>query len=111
MVDRYATRDVSLGGAAIRPGDQVTVSITGANRDPAVFADPDAYLPSRANAAKHLTFAHGPHFCVGAHLARLEAETALAAVQSLPGLRLAAPVEIRGVVFRKPVELRVAWDA
>jgi cytochrome P450 len=111
MVDRYATRDVSLGGAEIRRGDQVTVSITGANRDPVVFANPDAYLPGRPNAAKHLTFAHGPHFCVGAHLARLEAETALAAVQELPGLRLAAPVEIRGVVFRKPLELRVAWHA
>ena len=41
MVDRYATRDVTLGGALVRRGDQVTVSITGANRDPALFGDPD----------------------------------------------------------------------
>jgi len=110
MVDRYATRDIELGEAAVRRGDQVTVSITGANRDPAVFPGPDEYLPSRPNSGKHLTFAHGPHFCVGAHLARLETETALAAVRALPGLRLAAPVRVRGVVFRKPAELLVTWD-
>jgi cytochrome P450 len=111
MVDRFATRDIELGGAAIRRGDQVTVSITGANRDPAMFPDPDAYLPARPNAGQHLAFAHGPHFCVGAHLARLETETALAAVRALPGLRLTDPVRVRGLVFRKPVELRVAWDS
>lgn len=88
MVDRYATRDVTLGGARIRPGDQVTVSITGANRDPAVFADPDRYDPDRENAGRHLAFAHGPHFCVGAHLARLETELAVAAIINFPGLRL-----------------------
>jgi cytochrome P450 len=110
MVDRYATRDVDFGGAAIRRGDQVTVSITGANRDPAMFPDPDTYLPSRPNAGKHLGFAHGPHFCVGAHLARLETEAALAAVRALPGSRLAGLVAVRGVVFRKPAELRVAWQ-
>jgi cytochrome P450 len=109
MVDRFATRDVELGGASIRRGDQVTVSITGANRDPAVFPDPDTYLPSRPNAVRHLAFAHGPHFCVGAHLARLETETALAAVRALPALRLDGAVRVRGVVFRKPAELRVAW--
>lgn len=109
LVDRYATRDTEFGGAAIRRGDQVTVSISGANRDPATFPDPDVYLPSRPNAGKHLAFAHGPHFCVGAHLARLETESALAAIRALPGVRLAASVQVRGVVFRKPAELRVTW--
>lgn len=111
MVDRYATRDVALGGARIRAGDQVTVSVTGANRDPAVFEDPDCYRPARANAGRHLAFAHGPHFCVGAHLARLETEVALAAVLELPGLRLAAPAAARGVVFRKPPEVLAVWEA
>ncbi|MFI0446093.1 cytochrome P450 [Actinomadura sp. 6N118] len=114
VVDRYATRDVTLGGAAISKGDLVRVSIAGANRDPAVFPDPDRFDVRRANAAEHLAFAHGPHFCFGAHLARLETRTALAALlDRLPGLRLdpAATVSARGLVFRKPVRLPVRWDA
>jgi cytochrome P450 len=110
MVDRYATRDVTLGDTAISKGDQVTVSITGANRDPAVFGDPDSYDPGRPNAARHLAFAHGPHFCVGAYLARLEAERAVAAVAALPGLRLREPAVPRGLVFRKPAALNAIWD-
>ena len=88
VVDRYATRDVRLGGAAIRRGDLVTVSLAGAGRDPAVFTDPDAFDVRRQNARANLAFAHGPHFCVGAHLARLEAQAAVRAVLRLPGLRL-----------------------
>jgi hypothetical protein len=112
VVDRYATADTRLGDAGIRAGDQVTVSITGANRDPAVFADPDAFDVRRANAGRHLAFAHGPHFCLGAHLARLEAQAAVHAVLSLPGLRLDPdqPSAPRGLVFRKPPALRVRWD-
>jgi cytochrome P450 len=112
VVDRYATRDARLGGAAIRAGDPVTVSIAGANRDPAVFRDPGTFDILRPDAARHLAFAHGPHYCLGAHLARLETRTALAALLALPGLRLDpdrqdAP---RGLVFRKPPALHVRWD-
>ena len=110
LLDRYATRDVELAGARIRAGDLVSVSLSGAHRDPAVFADPDAFDISRANARQHLAFARGPHFCLGAELARLEATTALAALTALPGLRLARPVTPRGLVFRKPPELLVQWD-
>ena len=113
VVDRYATRDTRLGGAQIRAGDQVTVSIAGANRDPAVFGDPDRFDVRRPNAGRHLAFAHGPHFCLGAHLARLEARIALETLlELLPQLRLddrylATP---RGLVFRKPTDLRVRWS-
>jgi cytochrome P450 len=113
VVDRYATSDTQLGGARIRAGDQVTVSIAGANRDPAVFADPDRFDVRRINAAKHLAFAHGPHFCLGAHLARLEALIAVATLLDLlPGLRLDEryPATPRGLVFRKPTDLRVRWS-
>jgi cytochrome P450 len=113
VVDRYATRDVSLGGADVRAGDLVTVSIAGANRDPAVFADPDRFDPARPNVRAHLAFAQGPHFCLGARLARTEAELAVRALlDRLPGLRLdpARPHEPRGLVFRKPPELHVRWD-
>ena len=114
VVDRYATRDAWLGGASVRAGDQVTVSITGANRDPAVFAEPDLFDVRRPNAGRHLAFAHGPHFCLGAHLARLEAEVAIGTLLSrLPRLRLDLryPAAPRGLVFRKPPDLRVRWTS
>jgi cytochrome P450 len=112
VVDRYATRDVTAGGMLIGRGDFVRVSITGANRDPAVFPNPDRFDPARPNAGRHLAFARGPHFCVGAHLARLETVSALRALLStLPGLRLdpSRPAEVRGLVFRKPPALHAAW--
>jgi cytochrome P450 len=110
-IDRYATRDTVLGGAEIAAGDLVRISITAANRDPATFPEPDRFDPGRANARRHLAFAGGPHVCVGMHLARLEAHTALELLlERLPRLRLARPPEIRGLVFRKPPELRVEWD-
>jgi cytochrome P450 len=114
VVDRYATRDTRLGGIRIRAGEQVTVSIAGANRDPRIFTDPDTFQIQRPNAARQLAFAHGPHFCLGAHLARLEARLALETLLALlPRLRLDGryPAAPRGLVFRKPPDLRVRWDA
>lgn len=113
VVDRYATRDVDVAGAPIRRGDLVTVSIAGANRDPAVFADPDRFDPQRSNVRQHLVFARGPHFCPGADLARMETRAVIEELWSrLPGLRLdpARPAAPRGLVFRKPPALHVLWD-
>jgi cytochrome P450 len=112
VVDRYATREVSIGGARIRKGDPVTVSLTGANRDPSVFAEPDRYDIRRPNSARHLAFARGPHFCLGAHLARLETIEAVAALLDLlPGLQLdpGRPAVPQGLIFRKPATLQVRW--
>ena len=109
-VDRYATRDVVLGGAAIANGDLVTVSISAANRDPGTFPDPDRFDIERANARLHLAFAQGPHVCLGMHLARLECRAALDQVlDRLPGIALdpARPAAVRGLVFRKPDSLAV----
>src|SRR5215472_10755395 len=114
VVDRYATADVQLGPAAVRHGDLVTVSLAGACRDPAFFPDPDRFDVHRENARQHLAFANGPHFCLGAHLARVEARAAIVALlRRLPGLRLdpVHPAAPRGVVFRKPPALHVLWDA
>jgi cytochrome P450 len=115
VVDRYATRDVELAGASIGVGDLVTVSIAGANRDPDVFADPDRFELRRPNARLHLAFAQGPHFCLGAHAARLETRVAISTLlRELPGLRLDESLpraEPRGLVFRKPETLYVRWDA
>jgi cytochrome P450 len=114
VVDRYATRDVSLAGVEVSGGDLVTVSLAGANRDPAVFPDPDRYEVRRSNARRHLAFASGPHICLGMHLARLEAVTALTALLTrLPDLRLdpAGSPPPRGLVFRKPSALNVLWTS
>jgi cytochrome P450 len=112
VVDRYATRDTELAGAEIGGRELVVVSITGANRDPSVFPEPDRFDIRRPNAKLHAAFAHGPHVCIGMHLARLEAHTAVARVlERLPGLRLDGDAPARGLVFRKPDALRVVWEA
>ncbi len=114
VIDRYATTDAALGGAAIGRGDLVRISIAAANRDPAVFERPDEFDPGRPNLRRHLAFAQGPHVCVGVHLARLEARASLRALLTgLPGLRAdpQRPADVRGLVFRKPVALHARWDA
>ena len=111
-VDRYATADVGLGGADIRRGDLVIVSLTAANRDPDTFPDPDTFDIARPNARAHLAFAQGPHACVGLHLARVETRSALTAVlDGWPGLAIEPDsTPPSGVVFRKPRSLHVRWD-
>jgi cytochrome P450 len=114
VVDRYATAGALLAAARIQRGDLVIVSIAAANRDPAVFTDPDRFDIRRANARRNLGFARGPHFCPGAQLARIETSAAVDAIlDQLPGLRLdqARPSAPRGLVFRKPPELHVRWTA
>ncbi|MET7683972.1 cytochrome P450 [Streptomyces sp. NPDC005423] len=113
VVDRYATRDAVLGPVAVRRGDLVVVSLAGANRDPAVFPAPDRFDVRRDNARLQLAFAHGPHYCLAAHLARLETRIALKhLLERLPALRLdpARPAAPEGLVFRKPPALHVLWD-
>jgi cytochrome P450 len=100
----------------------VRVSLAGANRDPAIFDEPDRFDHTRPNLAAQVAFAQGPHVCLGLHLARLEAQVAISqALDRLPGLRLAglhsAPTPQvrqdavpRGLVFRKPQALHVVWD-
>lgn len=117
VVDRYAVDDAQLGAATIRAGDLVRVSLSGANRDPATFADPDRFDPLRSNLRSHVTFAQGPHVCLGLHLARLETHVALQqALERLPRVQLEATTASlqaahpRGLVFRKPQALNVTWQ-
>lgn len=110
VIDRYARRDVRLDGASIERGELVTISIAGANRDPDVFPDPDRFDVARDNARLQIAFAHGPHVCIGMHLARLEAHTAVGRLlERFPRLRLdpARPSAPSGLVFRKPRQLHV----
>jgi cytochrome P450 len=113
LLDRYATRDVELGGAKIRRGERVSISLAGANRDPAIFTDPDRFDIGRSNAGQNLAFAQGPHFCLAAQLARSETRIAVRRLlDRLPELRLdpGRPNAPRGLVFRKPPVLYVRWN-
>jgi cytochrome P450 len=90
---RYAVRDVLVAGTVIPEGVQVLVSLAAAGRDADRNADPETFDPSRSGAA-HLAFGHGIHHCLGARLARMEAEIAFTALLSrCPRVRLAVPPE------------------
>lgn len=99
MTARTAHCDVDIAGQRIVAGDMVALLLSGANRDPSVFADPERFDVARANARDHLAFASGIHACLGAPLARIEGATALCALfEAFPDLELAAPPQPRGLV-------------
>jgi cytochrome P450 len=90
---RTAVEPVELGGRTIPAGAMVLVSLLSANRDAERFAEPDAFDPHRS-VAPNLAFGHGIHYCLGAPLARLEAQIAFAGLlRRFPATRLAVPVE------------------
>jgi cytochrome P450 len=94
-IPRYAREDLELYGVAMRMGEPVTAAIVSANRDPRAFTNPERLDVTRAaGPSGHLGFAHGPHFCLGAPLARVETEVALTGLlRRFPDLALAAPDE------------------
>lgn len=88
MLIRVAVGALEIGGVTLGDGDMVLPMLGAAHRDPDRFADPDLLNLGRAD-NRHLSFGSGPHFCVGAPLARLEGEIAIGAlVRRLPALRL-----------------------
>ncbi|MER5452398.1 cytochrome P450 [Streptomyces sp. NPDC002764] len=101
---RFATEPLTIGGQDIAAGDPVLVVLAAADRDPDRFAEPDTLDLSRRD-NQHLGYGHGIHYCLGAPLARLEGQTALATLLTrLPDLRLAEdPGELRwrgGLIMR-----------
>ncbi len=95
LAARTAKQDVEVGTTAVTAGEQVLICVGAANRDPAVFAEPDRLDFSRGS-SPHLGFGHGLHFCAGASLARVEAQEALRAL-----LTLRPPVEERGMTYQR----------
>ncbi|MFC9814738.1 cytochrome P450 [Streptomyces virginiae] len=88
---RFATEPLTLGGERVETGDPVLVVLAAADRDPERFAEPDTLDLSRAD-NQHLGYGHGIHYCLGAPLARLEGQTALATLLTrLPDLELSVP--------------------
>lgn len=82
-IPRYAREDVDLAGVLIREGEAVVAAVPAVNRDPRAFADPDRLDVTRSGGG-HLGFGHGPHFCLGASLARMQTEVALTALLGRP---------------------------
>jgi cytochrome P450 len=88
-IPRYATEDVELFGTLVRQGEAVTAVVASANRDPRAYPAPDELDLTRPAGAGHLGFGHGPHFCLGASLAKVQTEVALSALLSrFPDLAL-----------------------
>ncbi|MFM8862927.1 MAG: cytochrome P450 [Acidimicrobiia bacterium] len=88
-MSRTVTRDVTLHGETLREGDQLILLYPAANRDPRVFTDPDT-LDVQRNPNPHLAFGFGPHFCMGASLARMELRVMFGELlRRLPDLHLA----------------------
>jgi len=109
---RTATGSCTLGGQQVRAGDKVVVSFTSANRDPSVFASPDRF-DVRRQPNPHLVFGHGPHFCLGAHLARTQVRALFSEVLGrTSSLRHAgAPSFLRSNFQRGVKSLPVGWTA
>lgn len=108
-----AAADIELGGVLIRAGEPVMVARASANRDEAVFPRPEEIDFERAN-NPHMAFGHGAHYCLGAQLARMELQVAIASLLNrFPELRLAVPAEEvpwkTGALVRGVRALLVTW--
>jgi hypothetical protein len=85
-----------MGGKTLRAGDTVRVGLGAANRDPALFPDPDRFDITRRPPVPALSFGAGPHFCIGSALARFEARLAIEAVANRwPDLRLVTEAPVK----------------
>jgi cytochrome P450 len=101
LVMRVAGDDMAIGGVDVPKGDSMLLLVAAAGRDPLVAKRPDVFDPDRES-IRHLGFGKGPHFCLGAPLARLEAAVALSAVTArFPNARLAGEA-----VYKPNVTLR-----
>ena len=113
-IDRNTTRDVVLEGVPIEKNAALRVCIAAANHDESVWAEPEKFNIFR-EPKRHLGFGHGPHVCVGQHVARMELQMALnTIVDRLTNVRLdpdMPPPVIRGLTFRGADAVHVKWDA
>jgi cytochrome P450 len=112
-IGRKAMRDIEVAGVLIPAGSPIQVEMGSANRDPARWDRPDDFNIMREQ-KQHMSFAFGPHMCLGMHLARMETTVAInALLDRLPNMRLdpdAEDVYISGLAFRAPNRLPVLFD-
>jgi cytochrome P450 len=95
FIGRHATRPCTHAGAAVQAGDLVALGFAAANRDPSAFDEPNAFRIDRSP-NRHMAFGHGPHTCLGGHLARMEIGVTLERLLvHVEELELVEPVEHR----------------
>ena len=115
LTGRMAQRDTTVAGRPVSAGSMVTTVLSGANRDPEVFADPLVFDVTRENARDHISFSSGRHHCLGAALARMEGEVGLRSLwERYPDLRLAPGARRRTTRILRgfetlPAVLRPSW--
>ena len=103
FVERWVARPLEICGTRIGTGEFIGVSVVGANRDPAVFDEPDVFRLDRPNAQRSLSFSFGEHHCLGFHLARLQCALAMAAMdQCLGSYEVVSSSDPVGFAFRRP---------
>jgi cytochrome P450 len=109
---RHVTERFEWQGIEFATDDTVNCMLGAANRDPAIFVEPDRFDLDRANSRRHLGFASGAHACLGSQLAKAEARIGLEVLLALPGLRLDRETSEppSGYEFRQPRRLTVSWD-
>jgi hypothetical protein len=111
---RIATRDTRLGDVDVPAGTRIFLSLGAANHEAGLFPAPARFDIDRANAGRHISFGHGIHFCLGARLARLEAQIAIETLSAqIPSLRLVPEQTLDyspNITFRGPKALSVEWD-
>ena len=112
-ITRIATVDTEVDGVLVPAGSTVMLMLASANRDETRFPDPDRFDIFRSDPKPHISFGHGPHACLGLHLARMEMRVALELMlDRLPNLRLDPAGDdphIRGLVFRSPTSIPVLF--
>ena len=110
---RITTRDTSISGVEVPAGTTVFLNLAAANRQADVFCDPDNFDIRRPDANQHISFGKGVHYCLGAKLAKFEAQTVIEILaRRLPSLELVEGQEIDyfpNITFRGPTELHVTW--
>ena len=105
LTGRIALRETEVCGTRVPAGHPVTTVLAAANRDPAVFDDPNRFDITRANAREQVAFSAGRHYCLGAQLARMEGEVGLGAFfERFPGVRLEPGAS------RRPTRILRGWE-
>ncbi len=111
---RVTTADTSLGGIDLPAGTRLFLNFASANHQPDLFEAPQTFDINRPDAARHISFGKGIHYCLGANLARMEARIALELLaEKIPSLRLVdgqEPTYFPNITFRGPEALQVSWD-
>jgi cytochrome P450 len=110
LLPRITARDVEIRRTHIPAGSMTLLGIAAANRDPSRYEDPDRWIVGR-RPNKHISFAFGEHFCLGAYIARGEMRAALDAIlDRLPNLELIEEPVFWGASIRGPHAVRVSFD-